>query len=178
MSRNRARPAPVMALLVAVLVSCRERAPVEMTLPAAPSDATPDSTRDQVLAVIEQYYADLSARDWPSVADHFWPGATLTTPWQAPGDTAVRVIPTTIERFIEQAPLGPGSRAIFEERMDSARVRGSPNLAQVWAWYSARFGDPGQVMDWTGTDAFTLIRHDGRWRITALAYVNDGDVPQ
>jgi hypothetical protein len=33
-------------------------------------------------------------------------------------------------------------------------------------------------MDWTGTDAFTLIRHDGRWRITALAYVNDGDVPQ
>ena len=33
----------------------------------------------------------------------------------------------------------PGSRAIFEERMDSSRVRGSANLAQVWAWYSARF---------------------------------------
>jgi hypothetical protein len=79
----------------------------------------------------------------------------------------------TIEQFIEQAPLGPGSREVFEERLDSARVRGSDSLAQVWAWYSARFGDPGRVESWTGIDAFTLIHHDGRWRITSLGYVND-----
>lgn len=164
------------AALAAGLLACTQ--PVADAPAAPPPVAAPDSVRDQVLAVVEQYYADLSARDWPRVYDHFWPGATLTTPWQPPGDSLVRVVPTTIEAFIEQAPLGPGSRQIFEERMDSARVRGSAGLAQVWSWYSARFGDPGQVADWRGTDAFTLIRHEGRWRIASLAYVNDGGGPQ
>jgi hypothetical protein len=160
--------------MAAGLAACRQPAPVSDPSTSPSPDAAPDSIRDQVLAVVEQYYADLSARDWPRVYDHFWPGATLTTPWQPPGDSAIRVMPTTIEQFIEQAPLGPGSREIFEERMDSARVRGSAALAQVWSWYSARFGDPGQVEAWTGTDAFTLIRHEGRWRIASLAYVNEG----
>ena len=160
------------------MLACRESTPAATAPAALSTDATPDSVRDQVLAVIEQYYTDLSARDWPRVYDHFWPGATLTTPWQPPEDSVVRVVATTIEQFIEQAPLGPGSREIFEERLDSARVRGSAALAQVWAWYSARFGDPGQVMDWTGTDAFTLIRHEGRWRITSVAYISDEGGPR
>lgn len=160
------------AALLAVL-ACDQAPPEELppVLPAA--EETPDTVRDQVLAVVEQYYDDFSAREWDRFLDHFWPGATLTTPWQPPDDSVVRVIATTVEDFVAQAPLGPGSRAIFEERMDSSRVRGSAHLAQVWAWYSARFGDPGVVSAWSGVDAFTLVRHEGRWRIATLVYVSD-----
>lgn len=168
-----------LALLACALsLACRQAPPATSLAAAPPPEAVPDSVRDQVLAVIEQYYGDLSTRDWVRVYEHFWPGASLATPWQPPGETDVRVVITSIEQFIEQAPLGPGSREIFEERLDSARVRGSASLAQVWAWYHARFGDPGDVAEWTGTDAFTLIRHGGRWRITSVSYVNDGEGPR
>jgi hypothetical protein len=132
--------------------------------------AAPDSVRDQVIAALEQYYADFSARDWTRFRDHFWPGATLTTVWQAAGDSVPRVTVTDIDRFIEMAPEGPGSREVVEVRMTGADVRADDSLAQVWASYDARFGDPGDVREWHGTDAFTLMRHEGRWRIVALAY--------
>jgi len=164
--------------VLAALTACTAPPPAESAPPVPPVDAAPDTVRDQVVALVEQYYADLSARDWPRVTEYFWPSASLATPWQPPGEPDERVVIMTIEQFIEQAPLGPGSREIFEERLDSARVRGSDSIAQVWAWYSARFGDPGRVESWTGVDAFTLIRHDGRWRITSLGYVNDVDGPR
>jgi len=136
-------------------------------------DATPDSIRDQVLARVQQYYIDFSRRDWVRYAEHFWPGATLTTIWQPPGEPEPRVVTTTVPAFVEQAPLGPGSKEIFEERMDRAEVRANGYIAQVWATYTARFGDPGAVDEWTGVDTFTLLRHNGEWRIVALAYAID-----
>ena len=63
--------------------------------------------------------------------------------------------------------------SIFEERMDSVRVRLTGNLAQAWAFYSARFGDSTSVATWRGVDAFTVMSHDGRWRITSLAYASE-----
>jgi ketosteroid isomerase-like protein len=168
------RPAWILLCSVAVL-ACGSPEPAGTEQTAPPSfQATPDTLRDQVLAVIEQYYADFSARDWPRYAEYFWPDARLTTIWQPPGEPAERVVATSITEFIAQAPQGPGSREIFEEKMTSAEALGSGDLAVVWAHYSARFGDPGDVREWTGIDAFTLLRHDGRWRIAALAYSNDG----
>ena len=81
---------------------------------------------------------------------------------------------TSVPDFVAQAPEGPGSREIFEERMVSASIQVSGNVAQAWVRYDARFGDPGQVAEWSGIDAFTLIRHRGEWRFTSLAYVADG----
>lgn len=132
-----------------------------------------DTVEAAVLAEIEAYYADFSARDWDAFASHFWPGATITTAWQPPGEEGVRVVVTPIPDFVAQAPQGPGSREVFEEGMTAADVRVTGNLAQVWARYSARFGDPGEIMEWAGTDAFTLMWHDGRWKIIALAFTSD-----
>lgn len=148
--------------------SSAETALVGDTITLTP--AAPDSVRDQVIAALEQYYADFSARDWIRFRGHFWPGATLTTVWQTPGDSVPGVSVSTLDRFIELAPEGPGSREVFEERMKSVDVRAEGNLAQAWARYDARFGDPGDIREWSGTDAFTLMRHDGRWRIVSLAY--------
>lgn len=129
--------------------------------------------RDAVLAELRRYYEDFSARRWPAFAEHFWPGATLTTVWQPPGEPAPRVVAVTVDEFVRQAPLGPGSKPIFEERMLDAEVRGHGNLAHAWARYVARFGTPDSVATWRGIDAFTLMRHDGRWRIVALAYTDE-----
>jgi hypothetical protein len=130
--------------------------------------------RHAVTAELERYYADLSARDWPAFAEHFWPGATITTSWQPPGEPAIRGDVQTVEDFVAQAPEGPGSRAIFEEWMLESEVRVAGNLASAWVRYGARFGDPGDVMEWTGVDAFSLLRCAGRWRIVSLAFAAEG----
>lgn len=127
-----------------------------------------------LLAELDRYYADLSARDWDAFADHFWPHATLSTVWQPPGDPAPTVMVITVPEFVAQAPLGPGSQPIFEERLlDATVVARHGLLALVWAHYEARFGAPGAVHTWRGYDAFTMLLHDGRWRIAALAYVSE-----
>lgn len=124
-----------------------------------------------LIAALESYYDALSDRDWTRFADHFWPGAVLTTVWQPPGETAARVVATSVPDFVAQAPQGPGSKPIFEERMTGAPLlRVHRDLAQAWVRYRARFGAPGDVMAWEGIDAFLLIRHEGRWRIAALAF--------
>lgn len=97
--------------------------------------------------------------------NHFLASAVCVRPrWQPPGEAAPRVIATTVPAFIEQAPAGPGSKPIFEERMLSADVRVHRNLAQAWAHYSVRFGDRDLVATWRGMDAFTLMWSDGRWK--------------
>lgn len=50
----------------------------------------------------------------------------------------------------------------------STRIRG--DLAHAWAGYDARFGELGKIQEWSGIDAFTLMKHEGRWRIVSLAF--------
>ncbi len=140
---------------------------LERRVPAPPPGA---QARADVLAELRGYYADLSARDWPAFASRFWPGATISTAWQPPGEAAVRAYVQTVQEFIDQAPRGPGSREIFSEELVSAEIRVAGSLAQAWVRYRARFGDPGDVAEWEGTDAFSLLLVDGRWKIVSLAF--------
>jgi hypothetical protein len=140
-------------------------APVEL-----PGVQVPDSLRTEVLGFVESYYAALSARDWEAFQEHFWPGATISTVWRPPGEDSSRVVVGTVPGFVERAPEGPGSREIFQERMIGAEVLLSGGLAQVWALYRARFGDPGDVTEWVGIDAFTLMKHQGTWKILSIAF--------
>ncbi|MBT8401522.1 MAG: nuclear transport factor 2 family protein [Rhodothermia bacterium] len=132
---------------------------------------------DSLVGLIEDrvadYYDAMSNRDWPAYREFFWPGATLTTAWQPPDETSSRVIPTTIEAFIEQTDLGPDSAPVFEERLleQEATIRGP--IAVVFATYEARFGDDDSVITWRGTDAFTWLNHQDEWRIASLVYATD-----
>jgi hypothetical protein len=131
------------------------------------------ATRAEIMDALHRYYSDFSARRWNAFSTHFWPGATITTIWQPRGEGGERVVITTINQFIDLAPQGPDSKAIFDERMTSADVRVQGNLAHVWGRYHAKFGDPGEVAEWSGIDAFTLMKHDGRWKIVALAFAGE-----
>ncbi len=138
---------------------------------AEPAGARPE---EQVIRqAVAEYYRDMSARNWPAYAEHFWPRATLTTAWQPPGEQAPRVVVTTIDEFLAQTAQGPDSKPIFEERLLAQDVRVTGSLAQVWARYEARFGDSASVATWRGIDAFTWMKHDGEWRIAALAYTEE-----
>ena len=158
--------------MLLLLAACAPRQGSNANQAQSPSKylAASDPLREEIIKELTEYYDHMSARDWNAYASHFWPGATITTVWQSAGDTAPRVLITSIKDFIAQAPQGPGSKPIFEERMVDADVRADNNLAQVWASYKARFGGLGQVDEWTGIDAFTLMKHEGHWKITGLTF--------
>jgi len=160
----------VLALLVA-LSACAPRPGPSSAAQSSSQYLSADSpVREEIVKELTDYYDHMSARNWDAYASHFWPGATITTIWQSAGDPAPRVLITTIKDFIAQAPQGPNSQPIFEERMTDADVRADGNLAQVWANYKARFGGLGKIDEWTGIDAFTLMKHEGRWKITGLTF--------
>jgi hypothetical protein len=142
-------------------------------VPALEPAPVTDSARAEVLVFLESYYDAFSDRDWDRFAEHFWPGATITTVWQPPGEPAAQVTVTTVPEFVRQAPEGPGSREIFEERMLAAELHVRGTLAQAFARYRARFGDPGEVAEWEGIDSFSLLHHDGEWRIVALSFASE-----
>ncbi len=150
-----------------MLIAPHAGAQVPRFEPPAPTD----SARAAVLAFVESYYDAFSERDWDRFQEHFWPGATIATVWQPPGTDQGRVEIQGIPAFVARAHEGPGSKPIFEERMTSAEVRWVGGLATVLARYRARFGEPGQVAEWEGVDAFVLLRHEGRWRIASLSFV-------
>jgi len=139
--------------------------------------ALPAGEEQRVRDEVARYYQDMSARDWRAYESHFWPGATLTTVWQPPAERAPRVAIMTIADFLASTGAGPDSKPIFEERLLAQEVRLMGNLAQVWARYEARFGDSTSVATWRGIDAFTWMKHEGRWRIVALAYTDETGQP-
>ena len=94
----------------------------------------------------------------------------MTTIWEPDGESERRVVFTSVPEFIAELDQGPGSKAIFDERLGTAQVHVSGNLAIVWAEYHVRFGDPGDVREWSGIDAFTLMKHLGVWNISSIAF--------
>jgi hypothetical protein len=142
----------------------------EYVPPAETRGTVLDTDTAVVLTALRAYYRDLSARDWSAFAGRFWPNAAIATVWQAPGEDSLRVVATAIADFIVQASSNAGSRSIVEESMIDARIRVSGDLAQAWVRYRARSGDPGSTREWTGLDAFSLLRRGDRWRIISLAF--------
>ncbi|MBM3984917.1 MAG: nuclear transport factor 2 family protein [Planctomycetes bacterium] len=133
-----------------------------------PSPPVPD-----LRAAVDAYYRDLSARDWGAFAGHFHPGAVLSARWTPPGADAPTVMMSNVAEFVAQAHLGPGSQPVFEEWPLSVDVRRQGDLAATWVRYGVRFGAPGALQEWTGIDAITWILHDGRWRISSMAWTGD-----
>jgi hypothetical protein len=167
----------VMARLLAtagLLAACTiESRPPKRAMPGEATEAVEAArTEAEVRAALLRYYADLTARDWRAVRQHFWSPGVLATVWQPPGQPRAMVELVPVDTFIARAPEGPDSKPIFEERMTDVVVRSHGNLAQAWATYTARFGEPGNVATWEGIDAFTLLRHDGAWRIVSLSYTD------
>ncbi len=134
--------------------------------------APPGGTRE-VADAVRAYYADFSARDWPAFAAHFHDGAVLSARWTPPHATSPVVMMSSVAEFVARAPEGPGSQPVFEEWPTRIDVRRQGDMAMAWVDYRVRFGAPGALQEWGGVDAITLILHEGRWRITSLAWAGE-----
>ncbi|MCA6079095.1 nuclear transport factor 2 family protein [Fulvivirga sedimenti] len=130
-------------------------------------------TTQTIHQFLYDYYNVMSSRDWEVYREFFWKDATLTTIWQSPKDSLPEVLVNTIDAFIRQTPQGPDSEPIFEEKPTYITTEIQGNLATAWVNYEARFGSEENLNEWTGTDLFTLMKHQGEWRIVSLAFSSE-----
>ncbi len=139
--------------------------------PTAEAQAEMMNARERALIVAEvtAYYRDLTARDWDAFARHFWRGAVVTMIWQPEDGSERRVDFISVPDFIAQIDLGEDSTLIFEQAMGTVELHFDGNVAQVWSRHRVRFGEPGNVREWTDVDAFTLMKHVGLWKISSMA---------
>jgi hypothetical protein len=151
-----------------ILTSCEVRTKTENGTSTTSFTNTPEGAPIEKL--LKSYYADMSAREWGNYQKHFWPGATITTSWLQPGDSTVSVDVTSITDFINETRLGPDSQPIFEETMKNSKISVQNNLATAWVEYDARFGKTDSLQEWSGVDLFSLLRHNGEWKIVSLAF--------
>jgi hypothetical protein len=113
--------------------------------------------REAVLGTVQALLDTIPARDRAAM------GALLV-----PGGSAVRsrddtVICTPFAEFPDQMP---GGTTVLEERFYQPTVLIDEDIAVVWARYD--FLVDGQVHHW-GTNIVSLLKRDGRWRISAIA---------
>ena len=135
------------------------------------SDQHPEEV--EIRDFLNQYYQTMSSRQWSAYRGFFWDKATLTTIWATDSTSAPTVQISTIDEFISKTGEGPDSQPIFEESMTSVDIQIKKNLAQAWATYDAKFGNKEELMEWSGMDLFSLMKHEGEWKIVSLAFSSD-----
>jgi hypothetical protein len=154
------------SLAIALVISCTEKS--DNTSSTLSFSDTPEGAA--VEARLKEYYKDMSARNWKKYRTHFWDNGTITTAWKQPNDSLAKVDVTSIDDFIKETPNGPDSQPIFEETMRSSKISVQGNIAEAWVEYDAKFGTKENLSKWRGTDVFTLLRHDGQWKIVSLVF--------
>lgn len=121
----------------------------------------------EVRIAVDEMYADLSARRWDALGAHFLPGASLAF------STDTGVTRMAAPEFIEMVRKNTEGKEIFEERMAKAWIRVYEDLAVVWSSFEGRIGNGDKIKVWSGVDAFTLMKVDGRWKISHIAVFKD-----
>ena len=136
--------------------------------PAAPVAPPPDPDVEAVKAEIRQMYVDLSARDWEKFEGHFCAGSVVIFKGR---DGAARVM--SLKEFDAMARKGVEGQPIYEERCDTLDARVHRDMAHAWSHFSAKVGTEEKLQKWSGIDAYSLLRIDGKWRIAAIAISED-----
>jgi hypothetical protein len=124
----------------------------------------------EVIAAVELMYDDLSSRRWDALEAHFLPEASLV--FSTPNGPR-RMSPA---KFIEMVRKNVEGKEIFEERMISGEVRAHGDLATVWSRFEGREGTGTEIREWSGVDAFTLVKHEGRWKVALIAVSQDSPI--
>jgi hypothetical protein len=129
----------------------------------------PDPKTAEVIASVDRMYDDLSSRRWDALEAHFLPEATLVFS----GENGPKRV--TVPQFIEMVRKNVEGKEVFEERMLNSWVRTHEDLAFVWSSFAGRVGTAENFKTWSGVDAFTLVKVDGRWKVSQIAVSKDPD---
>ena len=120
--------------------------------------AAQSTARDSVLSTIERVLDGMRARDTTGLRAAFDSTARMIG---VPDSSARPRQPQTVTQFLTQVSTPSPDRA-FDERMYDPEVRIEGPIAQVWTYYTFR---EGKTFSHCGTDAVTLMRTGGAWRI-------------
>jgi hypothetical protein len=143
------RPFLALAALAVLAAPCR----------AATAQST---TRDSVLATVQQVLDLMRSRDSSGMRQLFDSTARL----MGIRDTATVIRPRTVSQFLANVASTPAERA-SDERIFDPEVRIDGPVAQVWTYYTLR---SGTTFSHCGTDALSLIRSGGAWKIVSFVW--------
>ena len=138
------RPLVALAALASLVAPCR-------------SAAAQSTARDSVLATVQKAFDLMRSRDTASMRQLFDSTARLI----GVRDTTTATRPRTVSQFLASVASTPAER-VSDERMFDPEVKIDGPVAQVWTYYTFR---SGTTFSHCGTDAVTLLRAGGTWRI-------------
>jgi hypothetical protein len=138
------RPCLILAVVTILAAPCR----------AAAAQST---ARDSVISTVQQVFDRMRSRDTSGMRQLFDSTARLI----GTRDTTTAIRPRTVSQFLASVAATPAER-FSDERMFDPEVRIDGPVAQVWTHCTFR---TGATFSHCGTDAVTLIRVGGSWRI-------------
>jgi hypothetical protein len=124
----------------------------------------------EVYDVLERFYRDFAHGDWSSMGERFWPGASVIAIRRREQDGEKQVVTESIEACIERLRAQVSRTKPLEITFDEYRIEPTGAIAQASIKYSAIDTSGDAPQSWSGTDAFTLVRHEGEWRIASLVF--------
>lgn len=133
---------------------------VALTLDVVPVSAQGDER--EVLAVVQQLFDAMRARDTAKMRAVLHPQARMMSPGTRNGAFVVTV--ESPDGWLAQIARSTGGAP--DERISGAEVKVDGALASVWAGYSFYIGER---FSHCGVDAFHLVRMPEGWRIIDLA---------
>ena len=130
-----------------------------LILPAPPG--AQDADKAAVVATVLRLLDALETRDSVAGMATFHPSATILVVAGTP-PTVTQTTPAALVGSIARSTAGT-----FKERIFDTEVRIDGDVAQLWAYFTVHIGN---VFNRCGTDAMTLVRVDGAWKISHAAF--------
>lgn len=120
-----------------------------------------DADKAAVVAAVQRLFDALEARDSVAGMATFHPSATLLVVAGTPA-TVTETTPAALVGGVARSSAGT-----FKERIYDTEVRIDGDVAQLWAYFTVHIGN---VFNRCGTDAMTLVRVGGDWKISHAAF--------
>jgi hypothetical protein len=120
-----------------------------------------DADKAAVVAAVQRLFDALETRDSVAGVATFHPSATILVVAGTPA-TVTLTTPTALVGGIARSTAGT-----FKERIFDTEVRIDGDVAQLWAYFTVHIGN---AFNRCGTDAMTLVRVDGVWKISHAAF--------
>lgn len=150
------------ALLLAPVAADAQR-------PADPADvATPEAVIEALYEVVQR--APGERFDWDRMRTLFLPDARLIPNTEQTGGEFRVLTPEEFIAWIDGVTVvgGPNDRGFAEEQV-AAKVERYGDIAHVFSTYQKHFHGDTRILG-RGINSIQLVRHDGRWWVTQIAW--------
>ena len=129
---------------------------------ATPASAATGDERRAVLAVVQEFFDALAAKDQNRLMATVVPEGRISVQRLRDGKTQLRT-----QGWADWANSLAQAKEKLEERMHNPKVRVSGSIASVWTYYTFH---RNRAFSHCGIDNFDMAKLDGRWKIVNISY--------